>query len=368
MMKKLSFVLLLFSFSYISPFYYDKASHKAQQGKWADAHEALNELLINQPDSADLLYDAGVAAYNLEKFSQACAYFSRAAEHSDHNTLKKRALFNAGNACVACEQLEDALAQYDALLMLDEKDEYARHNRDKVAEMLQQKQEQEQQKKQQEQQDQEKQSQDEQQKDDQKKDEQQGQEQQKDQQKNNQQGNDQQGSDDQQSGEQNQNQSGSEKQSQNKEGRDGAERSNGDAGQDKRDKKEQSSNAQQDEQRDSDHHSRDKSDQKAGDRNDQARDKHNATPDNGSEKSHQKDEASVPSSENKEQAVGQQGASEDAEHQGQEEIASALENKINDPLLVRILEQQEVRDKAINKQLMEAKIRQNGGKNGQNCW
>lgn len=359
--------MLLFA-SYAFAFQYDKASHKAQQGKWADAHEALNELLINQPDSADLLYDAGVAAYNLEKFSQACAYFSRAAEYSDHNDLKKRALFNAGNACVACQQLEDALAHYEALLMLDENDKYAKHNRDKVAEMLQKKQEQEQQQKQQEQQDQEKQSHDDQQDSDQKNDNQSGQEQQKEQQKNNQQGDDQRGNNGQQSGEQNKDQNGSEKESQNKERRDGADRSNGQAGQDKRNKKEQGSNGQQDEQRDSEHDSDDKSDQKKSDRDNQQRDQHDATPDKGNEKSHQKDDASVSSLENKEQGVGRHGSSEDAEHQGQEEMASAIEGKVNDPLLVSILEQQEARDKAINKQLMEAKIRQNGGKNGQNCW
>ena len=351
---------MLFSVSCALPFQYDKASHNAQQGKWVDAHEALNKLLINQPDNADLLYDAGVAAYNLEKYSQACAYFSRAAECSDHNNLKKRALFNAGNACVDCQQLEDALAQYDAILMLDKNDEYARHNRDKVAEMLQKKQEQEQQ---QEQQDKEKQSQGEQKNDDQKNDSQQGQEQQKDQQ-----GNDQQSNNGQQSDQKNNDQSGSKEQSQNNESRDGADGSNGDAGQDKRNKEEQGSNAQQDEQRNSDHHSQDKLDQEKGDRNNQQRDEHNATPDNGNEKSHQKDDTSVTPSEDKAQGVGQQGASDDAGHQGQEEMASMIEGKVNDPLLVRILEQQEARDKAINKQLMEAKIRQNGGKNGQNCW
>ena len=41
---------------------------------------------------------------------------------------------------------------------------------------------------------------------------------------------------------------------------------------------------------------------------------------------------------------------------------------IDDPWLLNVLNNQELKDKAINKQLMEAKVRQHGGKNGQNCW
>ena len=44
------------------------------------------------------------------------------------------------------------------------------------------------------------------------------------------------------------------------------------------------------------------------------------------------------------------------------------ETVIHDPWLLNILNNQELHDKAVNKQLMEAKIRQHGGKNGQNCW
>ena len=351
--------VLLFSFSFISAFHYDKAAHRAQRGEWSDVHEALNDILINQPDRADVLYDAGVAAYNLEKFSQACAYFSRAAEYSDSVHLKKRAFFNAGNACVACQQLEDALAQYDAILAFDENDEYARHNRDAVAEMIKKKQEQEQKQKQ----DQEKQSKDKQHDDHQKNDSQQGQEKQNDQQ-----GNDQQDNDGQQSDDQNKDQGGSEKQSQNKEGRDGADSSNGDAGKDERNKKEDGANGKQDKQRDGDHHSQNEPDQKQGDNNSQQRNKHDATPDSGDEKSHQKDDSSVTSQGDKEQGVDQENGTDDAQRQGQKEMASAVEGKLKDPLLVRLLEQQEARDKAVNKQLMEVKIRQNGGRNGQNCW
>ena len=49
-------------------------------------------------------------------------------------------------------------------------------------------------------------------------------------------------------------------------------------------------------------------------------------------------------------------------------MKAALQEKLQDPWLVNILQKQEDMDKATNKQLMEAKIRQHGGKNGQNSW
>src|SRR5690606_29475870 len=123
-------------------FEYDNAAYSAQQGSWEQVYEKLQSVLVDNPDRADVLYDAGVAAYNLEKFSEAVACFSRSSDHSTSVDLKKRALFNAGNSCVACDQLEQALKQYDLALLIDSQDEYVKHNRDIVEQMLQQKKEQ----------------------------------------------------------------------------------------------------------------------------------------------------------------------------------------------------------------------------------
>src|SRR5436190_18230944 len=106
-------------FSTLSPFQYDTAVSMAYNGKWADAYEKLHAVLVDHPDSADVLYDAGVAAYNLRKFTQASAYFDRAAEHSQNRELKKHSLFNAGNASVACQRLQEAIKFYDAALVID---------------------------------------------------------------------------------------------------------------------------------------------------------------------------------------------------------------------------------------------------------
>ena len=120
-------------------FSYDSAIYAAQKGSWQDAHAALNSIVTNKPDNDDVVYDAGVAAYNLGNFSQAAACFMRAAElaHHDDKKLCFRAHFNAGNAFVDDKNLKRALEQYDKALVIEPNNEQARHNRDRVAQMLQ---------------------------------------------------------------------------------------------------------------------------------------------------------------------------------------------------------------------------------------
>src|SRR5579872_2723507 len=52
---------LCFSFS-LYPLAYDKALYAAQNNKWQDAYQQLNAILVDSPDNAGVLYDAGVAA------------------------------------------------------------------------------------------------------------------------------------------------------------------------------------------------------------------------------------------------------------------------------------------------------------------
>src|SRR5437773_928806 len=76
---------------------YDSAIYKAQKGNWQDAHVALNNIITHNPDSADVVYDAGVVAYNLGNKCQAGTCFARAAERSTDKNIAFRAHFNAGN-------------------------------------------------------------------------------------------------------------------------------------------------------------------------------------------------------------------------------------------------------------------------------
>src|SRR5260221_10827227 len=138
-MKLLIFIFLIIA-SPVYPLAYDSAIYKAQKGNWQDAHSALNSIVTDNPDRADVMYDAGVAAYNLGNRSQAATCFTRAAECSNNKNIAFCAHFNAGNTYVDEKKLERALAEYDKALAIEPDNEYARHNRDRVKQMLQEKQ------------------------------------------------------------------------------------------------------------------------------------------------------------------------------------------------------------------------------------
>lgn len=329
-------------------FSYDSAIYAAQKGNWQDAHATLNSIVTNKPDNADVVYDAGVAAYTLGSFSQAAAYFVRAAELAHHDkNLQFRAHFNAGNACVDDKNLPCALEQYDKALALEPDNEHARHNRDRVAQMLEQ-QEQQQQKENDQKDDQKKDDKQEKDKQDQNGDDQQQQNQSgDDKQDNNQQGNEQSGD---QKDKQNE---GSDKKSQGEQG----DNADGDSDDTQRkehgNKKQQQKNSEDNKKRNGNQELDKKTkDQQSKPKNQQGNE-HNKTP----EKQNITDNKSNASS-----AAGQDGQADGDDKKG--EIA------LNDPWLLQVLNNQEQKDKAINKQLMEAKVRQHqqGGKNGQNCW
>src|SRR5579863_846012 len=133
-MKFILFFLIIASPVY--PLAYDSAIYKAQKGNWQDAHSALNSIITHNPDNADAMYDAGVAAYNVGNKCQAATCFKRAAECSGDKNICFRAHFNAGNMHVDEKNLKAALAEYDKALAIEPDNEYAKHNRDRVEQML----------------------------------------------------------------------------------------------------------------------------------------------------------------------------------------------------------------------------------------
>src|SRR5229473_8594787 len=125
------FIFIIFNtFNLIHSFSYDSAIYTAQKGNWKDAHAALNSMITHNPDSADVIYDAGVTAYNLGNHCQAATCFMRAAHCGADNDICFRGHFNAGNAYVDQKNLKSALEQYDKALAIEPDNEYARHNRD----------------------------------------------------------------------------------------------------------------------------------------------------------------------------------------------------------------------------------------------
>lgn len=143
------FILLLcthVSYASVATEYaYSKACASGQAGDWRDAQENMCNLIIDTPDRPELLYDTGVAAYRLQEFDKAKAYFDQTTKNNvSSDQLKKQAYFNLGNTEVALNNLQDAVNAYESVLKIDKDDEHTKHNLEKVRELLAQQQQQQQ--------------------------------------------------------------------------------------------------------------------------------------------------------------------------------------------------------------------------------
>lgn len=120
-------------------FDYDRAVGLAQRNEWTLAGERFKELVAADPDRPDMLYDAGVVAFNNEDFAQARTLFEVASEHEHApRALKERAYFNKANTFVKEHDLKQALGAYEQVLMLNPDNEQAKHNAHVVKKMLEQ--------------------------------------------------------------------------------------------------------------------------------------------------------------------------------------------------------------------------------------
>ena len=110
---------------------------EAEKGQWDKASSCMNSLLSVDYNNPQILYDAGVAAYKTGQFEQAHSYFDDCCTLSQGSKdLQERSYFNKGNACVELNRLEDAVRAYEAALKLNRDNKAAKHNLDKVKEML----------------------------------------------------------------------------------------------------------------------------------------------------------------------------------------------------------------------------------------
>jgi tetratricopeptide (TPR) repeat protein len=355
-MKKILFILIIIPIS-VYPFSYDSAIYAAQKGDLQKAYSLLNSIIINNPDNAEVLYDTGIVAQRLGNTGQAKACFMRSAECAQDDNLRFNAYFKAGNVCVDDKDLPCALEQYDKALAIKPADEYVQHNRDRVAEMLQKQEQQEQKQEEQQKQEQEKEQEEQQEQDQQNQDSQDKQQQQQKQDQNN---TDDQSGNDSSSAKASQEKQGQNKKEDSEDGSDqqsqGEKRNDAKSGdkdaqrKEHRNKKQGEKKPADNQDRNGDHELDKKSENAQKERENQQSNKHNKAPEKQNETN---DKANVAS-----QGVQEQDKNDDK--QGM--------MKIEDPWLLNILNHQEEQDKSINKQLMEAKVRQHGGKNAQNFW
>lgn len=146
-MKKVPVLYLLVMLMFVGQSHafmqYDRAIATLQKGDVQGAKNLMQAVITENPDNPSALYDAGVVSYKAGDFSQAHAYFAKAAGHDKASpALQKNAYFNAGNAAVELQELKQALKHYEQVLAIDPQDAQAKHNAEKVKEMLNQQQQQ----------------------------------------------------------------------------------------------------------------------------------------------------------------------------------------------------------------------------------
>jgi len=125
-------------------FAYDRAAALMEQGKWQEAKEQLKTLLVDKPDSPDILYDAGIASYKTNDFKQARAYFKRVTDLPQTKiALKEQAYFNAGNAAAGMKEYDDAIKHFNEVLNINPANEKAKKNIEQIKLLKMQKQQQE---------------------------------------------------------------------------------------------------------------------------------------------------------------------------------------------------------------------------------
>jgi Ca-activated chloride channel homolog len=116
------------------------------QGDFEGALQGLRDELKGDPNSPVLNFNAGDAAYRLQKFDEAFEAYSKAMMSEDP-TVKERAYYNAGNALFMegnlAQEIEqqlstyyDARYQYHQALDLNPRDEQARKNLDLLEERI----------------------------------------------------------------------------------------------------------------------------------------------------------------------------------------------------------------------------------------
>ncbi len=348
-MKNAVFLLFFCTPYALCIFDYDRAVSAAHKEQWQEAGQQFKKVVAEQPNRPEVLYDAGVVAFNNEDYDQAKAFFESAAQNeSASRDLKERAYFNKGNTHVKKQELKEALLSYEQTLMLNSENEQAKHNHDTVKKMLDQQQQQQKQQQDKKDQDQQQDQQDDQQQDEQEKEDNKdccSQDEQS--QKGDEQEKESSSSDDSQEAQRDE-----QKQSdQAQEGKDDRFDEQGDQ-QDEEERRpdQQKQDGQQDDQRDT----RDDFEKDSQKDEQQEQQEQQFDHDKSSGETHDGAQDQDMQDEQKEQELGDQG---------QEEPVDL------DPQLKRVLSKRENRDAELNKQLIRALVGQEmAGKDGQNCW
>jgi len=98
-----------------------------EAGRFDDALTAFESARRELPDNAVVEFDRGNALYKLQRLDEAREAYHRVAD-LDRGDLQEKDYYNLGNAMAELGQPKDAIAAYRKALLLDPKDDLARHN------------------------------------------------------------------------------------------------------------------------------------------------------------------------------------------------------------------------------------------------
>lgn len=148
----LSLLFLLVSMAPASPVSENRKGNKSyDKGKYAEAAGHYKNAEIEAPERKEISYNLANAYYREKNFEEALKSYDRA-RTSKNPELRKKALFNRGNALYragsnpqdqgAQQKLEQAVQSYKEVLKLDPRDNAAKFNLQKTLELIQQQQQQ----------------------------------------------------------------------------------------------------------------------------------------------------------------------------------------------------------------------------------
>lgn len=121
-----------------------EAEKNYKSKNYQKAYDNYQQAQIEEPDNELLKYNLGNSAYKVGKYDDAVKTFKSLSEKTKSQLLKEKALYNLGNTYYKTAKLEDAEKSYSDALKIDNNDQDAKKNLEKVREELKKRKKQEQ--------------------------------------------------------------------------------------------------------------------------------------------------------------------------------------------------------------------------------
>lgn len=114
------------------------------EGDFKDSVENFSSARVDRPEDSRIAYNLGNAHYREGKFQEAFQAYTQSALDEENPDIRKKSIYNTGNALVKLEKLEEAATAYKKVLALDPSDMDAKYNLEYVRQQLEEKEKQKQ--------------------------------------------------------------------------------------------------------------------------------------------------------------------------------------------------------------------------------